>query len=379
MFTQIIAISQNAFFESIRQPIVLVLVLAATLLLILASPLSAFTMDNDQRMLIDIGLATVFMIGMLLAIFVASNVLGQEIRNKTTLTVVSKPIGRPTFVVGKFLGASGAIIISTLYVALVFLLVDLQDVFQTVRIPLHIPVLTFGILSILLGTSISLWCNYFYGFVFSSTWICVTTPLLAVAYILSLNFSADFTSHPIWVAFRPDLWKAIISIIVSVLILGSVAIAVSARLSQLGTLLATFILFFVGMMSDAWFGKPAYDIEQIWLDRAVLDGGAEIVEHERVMLKTNGDTEIVVTERLEALPNINLSNYAQEWEYTTWLGCKLGGAIIPNFQVLWLTDALTQENVIPNSYIFRTTVYGSLYIIAAVSIGIVLFQRREVS
>ncbi|MBT4530103.1 MAG: hypothetical protein HOC27_02770, partial [Phycisphaerae bacterium] len=290
MFTQIIAISQNAFFESIRQPIVLVLVLAATLLLILASPLSAFTMDNDQRMLIDIGLATVFMIGMLLAIFVASNVLGQEIRNKTTLTVVSKPIGRPTFVVGKFLGASGAIIISTLYVALVFLLVDLQDVFQTVRIPLHIPVLTFGILSILLGTSISLWCNYFYGFVFSSTWICVTTPLLAVAYILSLNFSADFTSHPIWVAFRPDLWKAIISIIVSVLILGSVAIAVSARLSQLGTLLATFILFFVGMMSDAWFGKPAYDIEQIWLDRAVLDGGAEIVEHERVMLKTNGDT-----------------------------------------------------------------------------------------
>ncbi|MBT4530323.1 MAG: hypothetical protein HOC27_03885, partial [Phycisphaerae bacterium] len=90
-------------------------------------------------------------------------------------------------------------------------------------------------------------------------------------------------------------------------------------------------------------------------------------------------TEIVVTERLEALPNINLSNYAQEWEYTTWLGCKLGGAIIPNFQVLWLTDALTQENVIPNSYIFRTTVYGSLYIIAAVSIGIVLFQRREVS
>ena len=379
MFTQIIAISKNAFFESIRQPIVLVLVLAATLLLILASPLSAFTMDNDQRMLIDIGLATVFMIGMLLAIFVASNVLGQEIRNKTTLTVVSKPIGRPTFVVGKFLGASGAIIISTLYVALVFLLVDLQDVFQTVRIPLHIPVLTFGILSILLGTSISLWCNYFYGFVFSSTWICVTTPLLAVAYILSLNFSADFTSHPIWVAFRPDLWKAIISIIVSVLILGSVAIAVSARLSQLGTLLATFILFFVGMMSDAWFGKPAYDIEQIWLDRAVLDGGAEIVEHERVMLKTNGDTEIVVTERLEALPNIELSNYAQEWEYATWLGCKLGGTIIPNFQVLWLTDALTQENVIPNSYIFRTTVYGSLYIIAAVSIGIVLFQRREVS
>ena len=152
MFTQILTITKNTFFESIRQPIVLVLVLAATLLLLLASPLSAFTMDNDQRMLIDIGLATVFMIGMLLSIFVASTVLGKEIQNKTTLTIVSKPIGRPQFVIGKFLGASFAIALSTLYVALVFLLVDQQDVFQTVRTPVHLPVLLFGILSVGIGT-----------------------------------------------------------------------------------------------------------------------------------------------------------------------------------------------------------------------------------
>ena len=379
MITQTLAIAKNAFFESIRQPIVLVLVLAATILLILASPLSAFTMENDQRMLIDIGLATVFMIGMLLSIFVASNVLGQEIRNKTTLTVVSKPIGRPTFVIGKCIGAGGAIVVATLYVAFVFLLVDLQDVFQTVRVPLHIPVLTFGVLALLISTAIALWCNYFYGFVFSSTWICISTPTLAIAYVLSLNFSADFSIHPIWVAFKPDLWKAIVSILVSVLILGSIAIAVSARLNQLGTLIATFILFFVGMMSDAWFGKPAYDIEQVWLDRASIDGATETVEHERVMLKTNGDTEVVVTERLIPLPTTTLSSYAEGWEYTRWVGCKLGGTVIPNFQVLWLTDALTQENVIPPSYVVRTTSYGFLYIIASVSLGIVLFQRREVS
>jgi hypothetical protein len=53
--------------------------------------------------------------------------------------------------------------------------------------------------------------------------------------------------------------------------------------------------------------------------------------------------------------------------------------VFPNFQVLWLTDALTQENVIPTRYVLKTTGYGILYIIAAVSAGIVLFQRREVS
>ena len=120
MLSQILTIATNAFFQSIRQPIVMVLVLCGMLLLLLSSPLSAFTMENDQRMLLDIGLATVFMVGMLLAIFISSTVLGQEIRNKTALTVVSKPVGRPQFVIGKYLGASGAILLSTVFVALVF-------------------------------------------------------------------------------------------------------------------------------------------------------------------------------------------------------------------------------------------------------------------
>ena len=366
MFNQIITIARNAFFESIRQPIVLVLVLAATLLLLLASPLSAFTMENDQRMLLDIGLATVFMIGMLLAIFVASNVLGQEIRNKTTLTVVSKPVGRPQFVIGKFLGAALAISLSTIYVALVFALVEQQEVFQTVRVPVHVPMFLFGVLTFIIGTGVAIWCNYFYGFVFSSTWICVTTPLLAIAYVVVLNFGPDFTVQPIWVAFKPDIWKAIIAILVSVLILGSASIAISTRLGQLGTLIATLIIFFIGMMSDAWFGKPMYEIEQLWLQRAEVDGKTEMVEHVRLMKKTNGDVDEVTTERIQLITGLSLSEYATGSEYPVWLGCRIGNAVIPNFQVLWLSDALTQENVIPNSYIAKTSIYGSFYVVASI-------------
>jgi hypothetical protein len=379
MFTQTITIARNAFFESIRQPIVLVLVLAATLLLMLSSPLSAFTMENDQRMLLDIGLATVFMIGMLLAIFVASTVLGNEIRNKTTLTVVSKPVGRPQFVVGKFLGAAAAITLSTLYVALVFALVEQQEVFQTVRVPVHIPVVVFGILSFVISTAVAIWCNYFYSFVFSSTWLCVSTPLLAVSYILVLNFEPDFSSQPIWSTFKPDIWKAIILILVSVLILGSIATALSTRLSQLGTLIATILIFFIGMMSDAWFSKPMYDIEQRWIDRASIEGKAELVEHTRLMVKTNGDIEEVTTERLQVADNVTLSTFAEDMEYPAWVGYRVGSAVIPNFQILWLADALTQENVIPTRYVVRTSIYGGFYIIAAISIGVILFQRREVS
>ena len=378
MFTQTFAIARNAFFESIRQPIVLVLLVSATVLLLLASPLSAFTMENDQRMLLDIGLATIFMIGMLLAIFVSSNVLGREIHNKTTLTVVSKPVSRPQFVIGKFLGASLAICISTFYVAIVFGLVEQQEVFQTVRVKVHAPVVIFGSIAFLLGTAASVWCNYFYGFVFSSTWICITTPCVSIAYLLALNFGPDFSAQPIWIALKPDIWKAVFAILIATIMLGSIAIAFSSRLNQLGTLLATLIVFFVGMMSDAWFGKPAFDMEQIWLERATVAGEVEIVESVRVMQKTNGDIEEVISEEIVPLDGVSISSYAIGGEWPIWFICQTASAVVPNFQVLWLTDALTQENVIPPKYLLRVGLYGAMYTVVFVAIGILLFQRREV-
>ena len=379
MLTQTLSIARNAFFESIRQPILLVLVLAGMLLLMLSNPLAAFTMEDDQRMLLDIGLATVFTIGILIASFVASNVLGREIENRTALTVVSKPVSRPIFVIGKFIGVSLAITISMVLLSLVFVMVEQQAVLQTVRTPIHVPVVVFGTLALLVGTGAAVWCNYFYGFVFSSTWLCVTVPCMFIAYVLVLNFGADFSSQDMSFAFRTEIWKALIAIVVSVLILASISIAISTRVAQLGTLSLTFMIFFLGMMSDAWFGNPIERIETTWLERASNDGQVQVVEYVRIMEKVNGDVEEVITELEEVLPNVSLSSYAEGSEYARWAVCSVGYAVVPNFQVLWLTDALTQDNVIPKTYLARTTGYGVLYIIASISVGVILFQRREVA
>ncbi len=379
MLTQTLSIARNAFFESIRQPILLVLVLAGMLLLMLSNPLAAFTMEDDQRMLLDIGLATVFTIGILIASFVASNVLGREIENRTALTVVSKPVSRPIFVIGKFIGVALAITISMVLLSLVFVMVEQQAVLQTVRTPIHVPVVVFGTLALLVGTGAAVWCNYFYGFVFSSTWLCVTVPCMFIAYVLVLNFGADFSSQDMSFAFRTEIWKALIAIVVSVLILASISIAISTRVAQLGTLTLTFMIFFLGMMSDAWFGNPIERIETTWLERASNDGQVQVVEYVRIMEKVNGDVEEVITELEEVLPDVSLSSYAEGSEYARWAACSVGYAVVPNFQVLWLTDALTQDNVIPRFYLVRTTGYGVLYIIASVSVGVILFQRREVA
>ncbi|MGA1223078.1 MAG: ABC transporter permease, partial [Phycisphaerales bacterium] len=142
---QILAIARNTLLESIRQPIVLIVCLAATLLVILSNPLSGWTMQDDQRMFVDIGLSTVFLATAVLAAFIATNVIGKEIDNRTVLTVVSKPVPRPVFVVGKFLGVSLAMLAAFVYLGLVFMLVEVHGTLQTARDPLHMPVILLGV------------------------------------------------------------------------------------------------------------------------------------------------------------------------------------------------------------------------------------------
>ena len=52
--------------------------------------------------------------------------------------------------------------------------------------------------------------------------------------------------------------------------------------------------------------------------------------------------------------------------------------ITPNFQIFWLADAVNQEHAIPLGYISSTLLYGLLLIVAALSLAVILFQRREV-
>jgi ABC-type transport system involved in multi-copper enzyme maturation permease subunit len=368
MIEQILAIIRNTFFESVRQPIMLVLLVIATLAIILSNPLSAFTMENDQRMLIDIGLATIFLCGALLAAFIATNVLGREIHNKTALTVISKPVGRPLFVLGKFLGVAAAMLLATAYMSFVFLLVEQHTVLQTVRDPIHVPVIVFGVGAGVLGLAVGIWCNYFYGKVFSSTVIVVTTPLAGLAYLLSLNFRFDFAVQPIWTHFSLSMWMALAALATAILVL--------TRLGQVLTLVVTLGVFTIGMVSDHFIGRPIRDLEEVWLQRAKLQNRTETIDHNYAIVLESGETEPVSVKREVA--TVPLQSFATTGEKYKYAELRTAYAIVPNFQVLWLSDALTQSHKIPPAYIGRTITYGCLQIVAALSLAIILFQRREV-
>jgi len=476
MFQQTLAITRNTFFESVRQPIMLVVLGVATFLLIMANPLSGFTMADDQRMLVGMGLPTIFLCGALLSAFIATNVLGREIENRTVLTVVSKPVSRPLFVLGKYFGVALALTLGTMFMAFVFLLVDQHKVLQTVRDPVHLPVVVFGVGAAILGLGVAVWCNYFYGKVFASTAICTTTPLAGLAYLFSMMFRPDFSSQPIAVGFKAELWLAIAGLLIAILVLTAIALAASTRFGQVMTLVITIGLFMCGMLSDWFIGRPAAVIEQnlsfraqsaterelqgllsdadrdgyrrwatnLYVQQAVSDFNAAncdmvvalrrlgeelrsrgqgdrevrvaateqtmrrdaaekhrvdleqaplraaavnwpptkaelVIEREtrRTVHRVDGDCDNLVIPEVAVFPPLieRLADVSERWSRR---GLGVAYAIVPNFQVLLLVDAVTQGHRIPPSYLVRSLAYGVLYIVAALSLAVMLFQRREV-
>ena len=384
MFGQTVAIIRNTFFESIRQPIMLVVLVIATIALVFSNLLAGFTMEDDQRMMVDLGLSTVFICGALLAAFISTNVLNLEIENRTVLTVISKPVSRPIFVLGKYLGVAGALMLATTYMSFVFLLVELHGVLQTVRDPIHKPVILFGSAAVVAGVGAAGWCNYFYGRVFASTVLAITTPLVALAYFMSLLFDPDFLLRPggeaFSVAFKGQLWLALTAIIMAVLVLTSIAIAASTRLGQVMTLCVTLGVFLLGMLSDWIFGRKIERIESLWLQRASAKGLTETIQETRVIELVTGEmppptiVDIEVPTAGVALTQM-ANGLGERLEHAAYW---LAYAIVPNFQVFWLSDTVNQDHVIPPDYMMLTLVYGPVQILVALGLATILFQRREV-
>lgn len=267
MFTPTITIARNTFIEAVRQPVFLVVVLLTGILQVLSTWGTAFSMgyttnaevSGDTKLLLDIGLATVFVGGTLLAAFVATSVLSREIENRTVLTVVSKPISRTSVILGKYLGTCVAMAIG-IVIMLVFLLLAVRHgVMSTASDSLDIPVLSLGFGSVILAVAIAGWTNYFYGWSFPQMAVLLLFPMSIAAYLVVLNFNPEFRSQPIGTDFKPEVSKAAAGIVLSMFVLTAAATAASARLNQVMTIVVCAGVFVLGLLSNHLFGQHIYD------------------------------------------------------------------------------------------------------------------------
>lgn len=90
--------------NELAQPLFLVLATLGVALIMLFEFLSFYTFGEDIKLLKECGIVVIMMLGAFQGIWSASSSISEEIEGRTALTVLSKPIQRRSFVLGKFLG-----------------------------------------------------------------------------------------------------------------------------------------------------------------------------------------------------------------------------------------------------------------------------------
>lgn len=98
------AVALAAFREGIRQPMFWLIGLVSIALLFVAMLFPFFTFGDDYKMMKQICFDTALLAGVLFGVLGASISINEEIEGRTAVTLMSKPVTRRQFLLGKFVG-----------------------------------------------------------------------------------------------------------------------------------------------------------------------------------------------------------------------------------------------------------------------------------
>ncbi len=265
--TQFISIAKNTFVQNIRQPIFGVMVFLTFAILVISVPLTGWTMGSDyeatdQQLLENVGLSSLLLMGMLTAAFCASSAIGREIENKTALTVISKPVSRTVFVLGKFMGVATAVSLAFYLGTLVFLLTVRHGTLSSASQPDDWPVIVLGCIAFVVAILVAGMGNYVFG------WSFMASGVISLAVLLTATMGAISVIGKGWEiipftqtfgpgSLHPQLLLGIVLIYMAVILMTAVAVAVSTRLGQIMTLLITLAVLVGGSAYQAIAGELA--------------------------------------------------------------------------------------------------------------------------
>lgn len=119
MGNRIISIAANTFRETIRNKILYAILAFALFVIAMTLFLADLSVGDLARIIADVGLASVHLFGVVMAVFIGITLVSQEVERKTVYLVLSKPVPRWEFIAGKALGLSLTLLLTTFLMALV--------------------------------------------------------------------------------------------------------------------------------------------------------------------------------------------------------------------------------------------------------------------
>ncbi|MNX68906.1 ABC-2 family transporter protein [compost metagenome] len=114
-------LARNTFRETIRDRVLYVILVFAFVMIGASSLVGTLTIGQDRKIVLDLGLAAIELFGVAIAVFVGTNMLFKEIDKRTVYVVLTKPIPRPVFLLGKFFGLALTLAVLLLLMGAAFL------------------------------------------------------------------------------------------------------------------------------------------------------------------------------------------------------------------------------------------------------------------
>ena len=104
MITRIWTLALNTAREAVRNKLLYSLLFFAILMILSGVAMAALSYVERERILQDIGIASIRLFSVAIAIFVGVDLIHKEVERRTVYTILSKPLSRAEFLLGKYLG-----------------------------------------------------------------------------------------------------------------------------------------------------------------------------------------------------------------------------------------------------------------------------------
>ena len=173
-------ITKNTFKEIVRNRFLYLILFFACVFILFSLALGNLTIGQSEKVIVDFGLGMIEIFGLIGVLFVWSQLLFKEVDGKTIFLILSKPIKRQDFILGKFFGFSGTIALIVLFQAILFLWVLLLKNIEITNLILWALFFTFLKLEILLSI-------VFFFSTFMSNIMTIMVSLMV--YLISHSFS----------------------------------------------------------------------------------------------------------------------------------------------------------------------------------------------
>ena len=104
-----LVIARNTFREATRDRVLLGLVVAGVAIMCSTLVLSPLALGEGHRLVVDLGLSSISLLGMFGIVLVGTNLVSKEIDRRTIYNLLSRPLPRPLYLLGKWGGLTAAL------------------------------------------------------------------------------------------------------------------------------------------------------------------------------------------------------------------------------------------------------------------------------